>query len=228
MTRKKIILPILAGAMAFMLTACGPSDEKLSEAETARNLLVEAKNSAEETYLDISDESLRNALDYLAIKEAEIEAMNFSKMNDKKIDEVLPGIAELTGEYQGLFGNLSETLQSETEVKVEKEKHTELSVYFVNKTGLNLSKIMLHDLTQDSYSDNFIGEGVLLNDGYTLMGVSLDIYADSSQWEFVVADEAGTDHILTCDNLKDYSKANTQVELTYDPATGEGSAVLSK
>ena len=52
MTRKKILLPIITAALMLALTACGPSDEKLSEAETARSLLVEAKNSAEETYLD--------------------------------------------------------------------------------------------------------------------------------------------------------------------------------
>ncbi|RKM58881.1 hypothetical protein D6855_12040 [Butyrivibrio sp. CB08] len=227
MTRKKILIPILIAAMALAFTACGPSDEKLAEAETARNLLVEAKTGAEETYLNITDESQKSALDELSEKEAQIEAMDFSKMNDKKIDEILPGINELTEKYQGIQGNLSDTLKTETEVKVEKEKHTELTVYFVNKTGLNLSKIVLHDLTQDSYSDNFIGDGVLLGDGYTLMGAALDIYADSSSWEFIVADEAGTDHILTCDSLKGISKENTPVELTYDPATGEGSAVLS-
>ena len=143
MTRKKILLPIITAALMLALTACGPSDEKLSEAETARSLLVEAKNSAEETYLDISDESLRSALDELAEKEAGIEALEFKKMNDKKIDEVLPEIKELTDSYQDLLGSLSDTLKSETEVKEEKEKHTELTVYFVNKTGLNLTEIVL-------------------------------------------------------------------------------------
>ena len=97
---------------------------------------------------------------------------------------------------------------------------------FLNKTGLNLSKIVLHDMTQDSYSDNFIGDGVLLNDGYTLMGVSLDVYADSSEWELIVTDEVNTEHHLGCDDLKGYSKENTAIELNYDPETGEGSAIL--
>ncbi len=227
MTGKKRLLPIMIGSLVFVLTACGPSRAKLSEAEDARSLLVEAKNTAEETYLDISDESQRSALDELAQKEAEYEAIDFSKKNDKEIDELLPQIKELTQQYQNIQGNLSGTLQSETEVREEKEKHTELSVYFVNKTGLDLSKIVLHDLTRDSYSDNYIGEGVLLNSGYTLMGVSLDIYTDSSQWEFIVADEAGTDHILACDDLKGQTKEKMAIELNYDESTGEGSAVFA-
>ena len=38
----------------------------------------------------------------------------------------------------------------------------------------------------DNLSDNLIGEGESLADGYTLMGVKLEIHTDSSQWEFIV------------------------------------------
>lgn len=228
MTKKKILLPIITGALMLALTACGPSDEKLSEAETARSLLVEAKESAEETYLDISDESLRSTLDELSEKEAWIEALEFKKMNDKKIDEVLPEIKELTDSYQNILGSLSDTLKSETEVKEEKEKHTELAVYFTNKTGLNLKEIVLHDLTADTKSDNFLGEGVTLGSGYTLMGVSLDIYKDSNEWEFIVTDEADTDHILSCDDLRTISSDDQSIVLKYDAATGTGSASINE
>lgn len=226
MTRKKILLPIITGALMLALSACGPSDEKLSEAETARNLLVEAKTNAEETYLDISDESLRSTLDELSEKEAGIEALEFKKMNDKKIDEVLPEIKELTDSYQELCGNLSDTLKSETEVKEEKEKHTEISVYFINKTGLNLTEVVLHDLTTDTYSENYLGDGVTFGSGYTLMGVALDIYKDSSEWEFVVTDEADTDHILPCDDLRTASDKDQPITFTYDSETGTGAASL--
>lgn len=226
MTRKKILITMITGVLMLALSACGPSDEKLSEAETARNVLVEAKTNAEETYLDISDESLRSSLDELSQKEAEIEALEFQKMNDKKIDEVLPEIKDLTEKYQNLLGNLSDTLKSETEVKEEKEKHTELTVYFVNKTGLNLTEIVLHDLTTDTKSDNFLGEGVTLGSGYTLMGVSLDIYKDSSEWEFIVTDDVNTDHSLPCDDLRTSSGDNQSITFTYDIETGTGAASL--
>lgn len=228
MTRKKILITMITGVLMLALTACGPSDEKLSEAETARNVLVEAKTNAEETYLDISDESLRSSLDELSQKEAEIEALEFQKMNDKKIDEVLPEIKDLTDKYQNLLGNLSDTLKSETEVKEEKEKHTELTVYFVNKTGLNLTEIVLHDLTTDTKSDNFLGEGVTLGNGYTLMGVSLDIYKDSSEWEFIVTDDVNTDHSLPCDDLRTAKNDNQKIIFTYDVSLGTGKASFTE
>ena len=50
---------------ALLLVACKPSPEKLSEAEALKAALVEAKNNAENTYLDITDSSLRGTLDEL-------------------------------------------------------------------------------------------------------------------------------------------------------------------
>ena len=219
---QKRIIPIIAAAMAVLLVACGPSDEKLAEAEEARGLLVQAKQTAEDTYLDVSDTSLRSTLDELAEKEAEIEQLDFTKMNDKKIDEVLPGITELTENYQNLGKELSSVLTSETEVKEEKAKHSSIDTYFINKTGMNLSKIQLHDI----FSDNFIGDGVNLGDGYTLMGAALDIYADSSEWEFVVTDDVGNEYTFTCESLKGKELDGASIVLTYDSKEAVGEAVL--
>lgn len=224
MTGKKTFLPIVTVALILALTACGVSADKISAAEEARSRLIEAKNTAEETYLDVSDESLKGQLSDLSGQVSEIEALEFGKMKEEDIDGLIPKLEELTGKYETLQGNLSSTLKTETETRAEKEKHTEVSVYFVNKTGLNLTEIKLHDLTRDAYSDNYIGEGVTLGNGYTLMGVVLDFYAGSSQWEFVVTDEADTDHILSCGDLKGEIDNGSPVILTYDSKTGTGTA----
>ena len=83
---KRKLIPLIAAFMAVLLVACGPSDEKLAEAEGARNTLILARQAAEDTYLDVSDTSQRAMLDSLSEKVAEIEQMDFTKMNDKKID----------------------------------------------------------------------------------------------------------------------------------------------
>lgn len=223
---KRKFIPLIAALMAVLLVACGPSDEKLAEAEEARNLLAQAKQTAEDTYLDVSDTSQRSILDSLSEKEAEIEQLDFTKMNDKKIDEILPSIAELTESYQNIGKELSGVLTSETQIKEEKAKHKGLEVYFINKTGMNLSKILLHDISANTYSDNFIGDGVVLQNGYTLMGVSLDIYSDSSEWEFVITDDAGTEYNLSCESLKGEDLEGASVVLSYDSATATGEATL--
>ncbi len=223
--KKKSILMMIA-VMALLLVGCRPSDEKLSEAEQARSLLMQVKQTAEDTYLDISDTTMRSSLDELALKEAEIEQLDFTKMSDKKIDEVLPTIAELTDSYQNLGKELSTILTDETGVKEEKAKHKGLSAYFINKTGMNLSKIVLHDITADTYSDNYIGDGVTLLAGYTLMGVSLDIYSDSSEWEFVITDDAGTEYTLSCESLRGKALDGASIVLTYDSKEASGVATV--
>ena len=224
MKNRKRIIPIIAAMMAVLLVACGPSDEKLAEAEEARGLLLQARQTAEDTYLDVSDTSLRANLDDLAEKAAEYEQLDFNKMNDKKIDEVLPGIAELTESYQNLGKELSTVLTNETGIKEEKAKHSSLDTYIINKTGLNLAKIQLHDITANTFSDNYIGYDVIFGDGYTLMGVSLDIYSDSSEWEFVATDEVGNEYTFTCESLKGQSLDGASIVLTYDSKEGIGEA----
>ncbi len=223
---KRKFIPLIAALMAVLLVACGPSDEKLAEAEEARNLLAQAKQTAEDTYLDVSDTSQRSILDSLSDKEAEIEQLDFTKMNDKKIDEVLPTITELTENYQNIGKELSGVLTSETQIKEEKAKHKGLEVYFINKTGMNLSKIVLHDISANTYSDNFIGDGVVLQSGYTLMGVTLDIYSDSSEWEFVITDDVDTEYTLSCESLKGEDLKGASVVLSYDSATATGEVTL--
>ncbi len=223
MKNKNLITGILISALGLMLMACGTSELKIKEVEEARNLMIQAKQAAELTYLDITDPTNGSALVELAEKEAEIEAVDLKKLKEDELDALLPQITELTEQYQSLGKEMSDVLTQETERKEEKAKHSWRDVYFINKTGLNLTKIVLHDLTTGSYSDNYIGEGVTLLDGYTLMGVSLDLYEGSSEWEFVVTDEGGTDHVLNCEDLSQLKESGTSLYLNYDPKTNEGS-----
>ncbi len=228
MKNKGFQIAIVTAILALLLVGCGPSEEKLAQAEEARTLLLQARDSAEETYLDITDSTNRQKLDELSGKVSEIEAIDFTKMNDKKIDELLPTVTEITDSYQNMGKEMSEVLQVETEDREEKAKHKKVEVFFLNKTGHDLSKIVLHDKTRDVYSDNYLKDGVSLLNGYSLMGVTLDVYADSGEWEFVVTDEAGTDHNISCANLKEFKKDNITLSLDGSEAGGEESSETSE
>ena len=212
--------------MMIMLAGCRPSAEKISEAENARNEMVKAREAAEETYLDITDSSKRGKLDELYARAAEIEAVDFSQMNDKKIDEYLPTITEVTESYNDIQGYLDGTLKSENAANEEAAKNIQIDAYAINKTGMNLTQLVLHDVTLDTFSDNLIGEGVVLNSGYTLMGIELEIRTESSRWEFLVKDENGTPHTLICDDLLEHAKEGVSLTLEYDEKTDTGRAVF--
>ncbi|MCR5671352.1 MAG: hypothetical protein K6G10_10140 [Butyrivibrio sp.] len=215
-----------AAALAAILVACGPSDEKLAEAEEARTILLGAKEAAEETYLDITQSDEKARLDELGESLKTYEEMDFTKMRDKKIDEVLPAMKELTESYQQLGSSLSDVLKKENAERQEQAKNHRTETFIINKTGLNLTEIRLHDITKDELSDNFLKEGSTLETGYTVMGTALMIREDSSEWEFVVKDEAGTEHSLPCENLKGAWDKGVSITLTYDSKADTGLAKL--
>ncbi len=224
MKKSKILTTFMMMALGLFLVACGPSDEKLAEAEGARSLLLQARQAAEDTYLDITDSDNKDKLKELSDKTAEIEAIDFTKLNDKKIDAVLPTITELTDSYQSMGADMTAILKEETDVREEKAKHLERDVYFINKTGMNLSKLALYDVSRDETSDNYIGDGIYLLNGYSLMGVTLDIYADSTEWEFLITDDGGTDYVLSCSDLRELDPEGMTIVLEYDTKSQEGSA----
>ena len=216
---KKRIIPYIFIMMLFMLVGCKPSQEKLSEAQGYVNQLREYQAAAEEKYLDIADTSLRPELDALGVQAAEVYDIDFASLSNKKIDEKLPEIKLLIGAYDDITKKLDGTYQEETAAGEELAKNLQIDAYIINKTGFDISSIILRDVTTDSYSDNLMGDGETLADGYTLMGVKLEVHADSSQWEFIVKDSGGTQRVFACESLKDASKEGVSLVFDYDAET---------
>ncbi len=211
---------------AALLSACGSSDEKRMEADTAKGLMIEAKESAEEVYLDITDSSQEEKLKELDAKVKEIEAIDLKKYSDTKIDETITTINEITEEYQNLKSDFDSVLKQETKERTEAEKHKNVGCYFINKTGMNLSKVVLHDITEDTYSDNLLGDNITLNSGYILMGVVLNINRSSREFEFVVTDENNTSYTMECEDLSSLKIDEVSITLKYDTETKTGSAIF--
>ena len=212
--------------MAVLLVACKPSPEKLNEAEVARAALVEAKNNAENTYLDITDSSLRGALDELAAKEKEAEKKDFTKMSDSMLELYIPKVKELTGEYVKIQELLNMKLAEDNVRREAAAKEALINAYIVNNTEFMITEMALHDITSDTISGNLLGEGVSLASGYTLAGVDLDIKIDSSQWEIVIKDDGGKVYSFTCGDFNQASRDGVYVILNYDSSSGTGSAEI--
>lgn len=221
--KKTLVTSICIMTLCMVLTGCRPSDEKIVEAENAIASLTAAHDAAEEKYLDIADTSLRSELDQLGVQVTEIQNMDLTKSTNKKIDEeLLPQITELIESYEVVQAKLDGTYEEEQEVITEQAKNLEISAYIINKTGHDLSSIVLHDITRDVYSDNFIGDNETIASGYTLMGAVLEIYAESVSWEFLITDVDGTQYSIACDNLAGLSEDGVSIVLEYDQETGTG------
>lgn len=221
MNVKKIKTLMVIAACGLMLVACKPSDEKLAEAETARNTLVEYRDRAEQRYLDLTEESSRAKLDELSAQVDEVQAVDFTNMSDKKIDEYLPTVRDLIAEYSDMLGILDNVYDGEEADRVEASKHQEIECYLVNKMGVNLTSLKLHDVTTDAYSDNLLGDSVVLTDGYTLMGIMLEVHADSTDYELTASDENGKEYVFACGNLVGQGEDGMSITLKVDTESGE-------
>lgn len=213
---------IVASLLMLMISGCKPSAEKLSEAEGYVEQLREYQSAAEEKYLDIADTSMRPELDALGVQAAAVYEEDFSKLSNKKIDEKIPEILLLLGQYEDIQKRLDGTFETETSENEELAKNQQINAYIINKSGFEISSIILRDVTTDTLSDNLIGEGETLADGYTLMGVNLEINTDSSQWEFIVKDSNGTQRVFACESLKDVSDEGVSLVFDYDEAADSG------
>ncbi len=213
---KKKLVVLLAIVMSLSLAGCKPSEEKLSEIEGYKTQLQAKRAEAEEKYLDIADTSLRPELDALGVQVSEVEKIDFSKLSNKKIDEKSPELLLLLGQYDDVLKKLDGTYQQESAVNNELAKNVEIDAYFINKTGFEITSIILHDMTTDNYSDNLIGDGEVFSDGYTLMGVKLEIHTDSDAWEFLVKDINDTQRQFSCESLKEASQDGVSMVFDYD------------
>ena len=219
--KKKIALFVSIVTM-FALVGCKPSAEKLGEIEGYVGQLRECQAAAEEKYLDIADTSLRPELDSLGVQAADIYEIDFSALSNKKIDEKIPEVLLLLGQYEDIQKKLDGTYQEEAVANEELAKNRQIDAYIINKTGFGINSIILRDVTTDTLSDNLIGVDETLEDGYTLMGVKLEIHTDSSQWEFIVKDVNGTQRVFACDSLKDASSEGISLVFDYDAETDSG------
>ncbi len=217
MKKTRVVL-IMAAMLSLMLVGCRPSDAKLSEAEQLRAQLVQARASAEETYLDITDTSLKTELDELRVRVSKVEAIDFTKLNDKKIDAELPEMYSLISEYGVIQSKLDGTYEEEQAYSEEQAKNVQVDAYFINKMGVDLVSIVVHDLSANTYSDNLLGPAGL-GAGYTLMGAKLEINTDSSLWDLVVTDTSYNEYEFACDDLRDHIQKGVSITLEYDKET---------
>lgn len=209
---------------ALLLVACKPSPEKLSEAEALKAALVEAKNNAENTYLDITDSSLRGTLDELAQKESAIENKDFSKLSDSMLEYYVPKMTEITGEYQSIQLTLDAKLAEDNAKREAALKEAMLNATVINNTEFTITEMVLHDMTSDEYSTNLLGDGITVAAGYTLVGVDLDIKIDSAQWEIVIKDDGGKAYSFVCGDFNQASREGIYITLSYDSTAGTGGA----
>jgi len=201
----KILNITMAFVVAILLTACGPSEEKLAEVQVALTALENARTVAEETYGNLIDSSYKDQLDQLAEASDSYAALEYDKMKDEDIDEVLPTINDLASSYESIESELLEIAQKEKDEAEAEGRYIDIQGYITNKTGKTITGIVLRDDSENTESDNLILNGIELGNSETLMGVVLNVYMPTSSWSVIITTSEGESYVSNVENIDEKS-----------------------
>ena len=219
-----------AGAlvMALLIGGCGLSEENLQLVTETRENLTKAKTEAETIYGKVTDDDNEKYLADLATEYEEFEALNLEKLKDEDVEELVPRMKDLISSYEELYIELESVHKYEQDTAAEEAKYKEVTCYIENKSGSELSGIVLNDVTKGESSDNILFEGETLPSGRMLAGVTFSLYSESTAWQLVTTDTLGNENTydVTFTDFDNLSQNGMSLTI-YSPESESGVSVGS-
>lgn len=209
---------ILAGAVlcliCFYLTACGPSKEKIAQAQQKYTALIELNNRVVEAHRKVEDNSLDGELVELRDRVSELETYNLSEMKDEEIDALMGTMDSLTDSYE----NYLEVLL-DIKGKEEAAVLTTIPVTLTNQTELSFPDISLYEKGSGSAHANILEEMDALNPGRILTGLAIRRDVDNTPWMLSLKDMDGAEYEIEL-SVQEYTEEGVDLTLVYDEEEG--------
>lgn len=209
---------ILAGAVlcliCFYLTACGPSKEKIAQAQQKYTALIELNNRVVEAHRKVEDNSLDGELVELRDRVSELETYNLSEMKDEEIDALIGTMDSLTDSYE----NYLEVLL-DIKGKEEAAVLTTIPVTLTNQTELSFPDISLYEKGSGSAHANILEEMDALNPGRILTGLAIKRDVDNTPWMLSLKDMDGAEYEIEL-SVQEYTEEGVDLTLIYDEEEG--------
>ncbi len=225
---KKIRVLLSVILLGALLGACGVSQEKIDEANQAVEAMKAAREKAEATYLDITDSSREKELEILGKEADELMTIEIAKLNNKRVDALVSQIKDLTQSYQSMNDEFVAILEEENKEKDQKAEHTFYDVYVVNNSGKDFTVVKFIDTNTMKTYTLVDEQGVVLKNGYTVMGYRMDINCTTADWAFNCEEANGTEYSFVVKDLAGRDLDGAIFTLIIDSETGEEIATVSK
>lgn len=193
-----------------MVTACGPSDEKVAQAQQKYAELVEIHNQVVEAHKVVADNSLDESLTNLREQITDIEGYNLTEMNDEEIDLLIQIMDTLISSYEECFNTL-------TDIKEEEEAAVLVPVplTLVNQTDLSFTEMKLYEAGDVGFHENVLSGLRDFAPGETLTGLTLQRDADDTPWVLEVIDMNGSTYQFDL-LVREYEEEGIKLTLSYD------------
>ena len=218
--KKRICFLAIAVVSSLMLTACGPSEKKVGEAQEKYVQLIEKHNQVVEIHKNVDDASFDGALLELKGKVAEVEAYNLADMHDDEIDLLIQIMDALIASYDGYLETLSEIKgQEEAAVRIP------TAIALTNGTELSFTGLKLYEQGDSAIHVDVLENLEPLLPGQSLTGLLVQRDVDNTPWVLALTDSEGREYEIAIHG-EDYGES---VSLDLVPGGGDqGLAVRPK
>ena len=199
----------------LLLTGCGPSEEKIAEAQNTYTELINTHNRVVDAHKTIATDKLDKDLTALTQKLEQMDDFNLNEMKDEEIDSLTASMKTLISTYEEF-----ETSIAQLKANEEASVIITLPISLTNQSGLTFTSLTLYQKGDSSSKENILAEETTLGDGQHITG--LFIYRDVSNtpWILELEDADANTHKLELP-VKNYSKQGQTIVLSCDSETGQ-------
>ncbi|NBJ91807.1 hypothetical protein [Parablautia muri] len=206
---------ILSVFLSITLTGCGPSEEKIAQAQEAYTALTQLHNEVVEAHNHISDNSLDQALIALAAQVKEIETHNLNELKDEEIDVLLDTMSSLTDSYEEYLNEINTIQEQETAAIL-----TEIPLTLQNNTEMTFHALALYSEDNVSQNTDVLEDTSGLSPGQYLAGLIIYKDASATPWILKLENAEGTSYEIQLP-VNTYKEDGVSLTLTYDSEQNE-------
>ena len=207
---KRLLSLFMMFGLCVILTACGPSDEKVAQAQQKYADLVEIHNQVVEAHNEVEDNSLDEPLTELREKIKEVEAYNLTEMKDEEIDILIQIMDALIEDYEDYLTVLTDIKGEEDAAEL-----TPISITVANQTDFSFIELKLFEDGDMSTHENVLtGLGDFAS-GETLTGLVVQRDADDTPWILELQDTNGISYEFYLP-VEEYDEEGVKLILNYD------------
>lgn len=201
--------------LSITLTGCGPSEEKITQAQEAYAALTQLHNQVVEAHTHISDNSLDQNLIALAQQVKEIEAYNLNEFKDEEIDALLDTMSSLTDSYDEYLSAINTIQEQETAAVL-----TEIPLTLQNNTEMTFHALTLYSENNVSQKTDVLEDTSGLSPGQYLAGLVIYKDASATPWILKLENSEGTSYEIQLP-VNTYREDGVSLTLTYDSEQNE-------
>lgn len=203
----------LMAVLCFSLTACGPSEEKIIQAQQKFAELTQANDAVVEAHKLISDASYDNDLVTLQKEAADLTAYNLEEMEDEEIDALIHTMDSLIKTYDNFLVTLTDVKAAEDAAVL-----VTIPVTLINNTSLNFIELSLQEQGDTVAPVNVLDEENPFGPTQALTGLIIRRDVENTPWELILTDSNSEKWELPLD-AGAFTKDGISLALTYDSET---------